>query len=148
MITIRQILESDAAEWLRMRQALWPEHTHAEFDEEMASMLANTEREAVFVAEWSPGKLCGLVEVSIHDAARGCHTNHVGYLEGWYVDPVWRRQGVGRKLVEAAEAWARLHGCLEMASDTTSEYPISPQAHTQLGYQEVEREYYYRKDLS
>jgi aminoglycoside 6'-N-acetyltransferase I len=89
--------------------------------------------------------LCGLVEVSIHSSAPGCHTDRIGYLEAWYVDPDWRGRGVGRELVARAEAWAKAEGCLEMASDTTPFYPLSPAAHAALGYEEVER--YFRKDL-
>ncbi|MCZ7571212.1 MAG: GNAT family N-acetyltransferase [Ardenticatenaceae bacterium] len=77
--------------------------------------------------------------------APGCRTDRIGYLEAWYVDPDWRGQGVGRRLVETAEARARSVGCREMASDTTPNYPLSPGAHAALGYQEVERSL--RKDL-
>jgi aminoglycoside 6'-N-acetyltransferase I len=62
------------------------------------------------------------------------------------VDPGWRGRGVGRALVQQAEAWARAKGCQEMASDTTPEYPLSPGAHAALGYDEVER--YFRKALA
>jgi aminoglycoside 6'-N-acetyltransferase I len=73
------------------------------------------------------------------------------------VDPDCRREGLGRRLVEAAEAWARSAGCREMASDTDPGYPLSPTAHAALGYQEVfaahappghqEGDRYFRKDL-
>ena len=85
--------------------------------------------------------------MSIREQAEGCQTDHIGYLEGWYVDEAWRQQGVGRKLVAAAEAWALAQGCTEMASDTTPEYPISPAAHAHLGYEEVTRTIHYRKVL-
>ncbi len=101
---------------------------------------------AAFVCERPDGKLCGLVEVSIRTSAPGCGTDHIGYLEAWYVDPDVRNHGVGRALVERAEVWARAEGCTEMASDTTPDYPLSPAAHAALGYAEVER--YFRKDLS
>ena len=60
-------------------------------------------------------------------------------------DPDWRGKGIGRALVAQVENWAREQGCVEMASDTTPFYPLSPQAHEALGYEEVER--YFRKDL-
>ncbi len=74
-------------------------------------------------------------------------TGPVGYVEGWYVDPAWRRRGVGRRLVEAAEAWARSRGCTEMASDTTSEYPDSPAVHRALGYSIARSCLCFRKEL-
>ena len=80
------------------------------------------------------------------NCAPGCTTDRIGYLEGWYVDPDWRHHGIGRALVQAAEAWAARQGCTEMASDTDPTYPASPPAHAALGYVEVQR--YFRKELN
>jgi aminoglycoside 6'-N-acetyltransferase I len=145
---VRTITEQDYDEWLRLRLALWPEPGHQvqELETEMAEIIADPEQ-PVFVAERAGASLCGLLEVSIRQEAEGCNTNHIGYLEGWYVDPDMRGKGVGRKLVEFAEKWARVQGCTEMASDTTSAYPLSPGAHAQLGYQEVRRTIHFKKDL-
>jgi GNAT superfamily N-acetyltransferase len=42
-----------------------------------------------------------------------CNPVHpVGYIEGWYVAPKYRRRKVGTKLVAAAEEWARDQGCV------------------------------------
>jgi aminoglycoside 6'-N-acetyltransferase I len=87
------------------------------------------------------------MEVALHDHAPGCNTTKIGYLEGWFVDPDWRRQGVGGRLVQAAEQWALAQGCTEMASDTNGGYPNSPAAHASLGYEEVGRDIFFRKVL-
>ena len=144
---IRSLQPDDAVEWLRLRHALWPDQTPAQNEQEMTDILANFDQMPVFVVERPDGGLCGLVEVAIHDKAPGCTTTKIGYLEAWYVDPGWRRQGVGRRLVEAAEAWAIAQGCTEMASDTDAGYPLSPTAHDRLGYQAVGREIFFRKVL-
>lgn len=145
---IRLLQPNDTVEWLRLRHALWPHQTPAQNAQEMGDIRANFAQMPVFVAEWSDGGLCGLVEVAIHDKAPGCKTTRIGYLEAWYVDPAWRRQGVGRQLVEAAEAWALAQGCTEMASDTNAGYPVSPTAHDRLGYAEVGRDIFFRKILA
>jgi aminoglycoside 6'-N-acetyltransferase I len=147
MIEIRPLCESDRLEWLRLRSALWPEDKAADLESEMDEIAARPGQAAVFVAQRSSGGLCGMMEVSIRDRAEGCRTQHVGYIEGWYVDPDVRRQGVGGRLVAAAEDWARAQGCQEMGSDTNSDYPLSPLAHQALGYQEVKRCIHFRKDL-
>ena len=51
------------------------------------------------------------------------------------------------KTEQAAEAWAMEQGCTEMASDTNTDYPLSPTAHDRLGYQEVGRDIFFRKVL-
>jgi len=144
-VIVRRLGEDDVAGWLRLRRALWPDQDPDELQREMEEIRADSEGQPVFVAEGPDGRLCGLLEVSIRSSAPGCTSDRIGYLEGWYVDPAWRNQGLGRRLVMAAEAWARAAGCREMASDTTPGYPLSPGAHGALGYQEVAR--YFRKDL-
>ena len=144
MVTIRSLRETDDVEWLRLRCALW-DYDVEEIRHEMALIRADLEQQPVFVAERPEGGLCGLVEVTIHTEAPGCDSGRIGYLEAWYVDPDYRQQGVGRRLVDAAEAWARSVGCREMASDTHVSYPLSPAAHAALGYQVVD--IYFRKDL-
>ena len=144
---IRPLQPEDHAEWLRLREALWPHQSDAQNAQEMTDILANFEQMPAIVAQRPEGGLCGFVEVAIHDKAPGCVTNKIGYLEAWYVDPDWRQKGVGRALAEAAEAWARAQGCTEMASDTDQGYPLSLTAHARLGYQEVARDIFFRKEL-
>lgn len=148
---IRSVQPADMEEWLRMRMALWPDSDPDKEVNEIKHFLADPPLpllpalHAAFVCPRPDTGLCGLVEVSIHTTAPGCQTDRIGYLEAWYVDPEFRGQGIGRRLVEKAEAWAREKGCQEMASDTNPFYPLSPGAHNALGYEEVER--YFRKEI-
>src|SRR5262249_19142141 len=101
----------------------------------------------VFVAERPAGGLCGFVEASIRPFAEGCTTRPVGYVEGWFVDPDMRRQGVGRRLGEAAEGGAAAPGCQEMASDALLANAVSHEAHEALGFEESGRLVHFRKRL-
>jgi aminoglycoside 6'-N-acetyltransferase I len=88
------------------------------------------------------------VEAGLRSHADGCDESHeVGYIEGWFVAQNWRARGIGRKLVAAAEDWARVHGCTEMASDTWIDNQTSQLAHQALGYEVVDRCVNYRKSL-
>jgi aminoglycoside 6'-N-acetyltransferase I len=145
---IRSLRDEDWSEWLRLRCALWPDDKPMMLEQEMIAIHANIDQEPVFVAERPGGRLCGMIEISIRDQAEGCQTHNVGYIEGWYVEPAWRRQGVGRRLVEQGEAWARAQGCIEIASDTTPAYPLSPAAHQRLGYEVVQQTTHFRKRLA
>ena len=94
----------------------------------MEEILA-TDSDEVFFAERLGGGVCGFLETAIRSRADGCERHPVGYIEGWYVDPDARRQGVGRALVEAAESWARSKGCRQMASEAELWNAVSHQVH-------------------
>lgn len=144
---IRRATAADTEEWLRLRLALWPQHSPQELLPEMEKLLA--ERwSPVFVAIRPGGGLGGFVEGGLRRYADGCESSPVGYIEGWFVDEDLRRQGVGRALIAALETWARQQGCLEMASDTWLENENSRAAHLALGYQESERLIHFCKPLA
>jgi aminoglycoside 6'-N-acetyltransferase I len=140
-----------------MRVALWPDDADtahaaevARFFARPASESAGLLPEAALVAATHEGDaevLVGFAELSRRPYAEGCVSSPVGFLEGWYVVPQYRRQGVGRALVRAAEAWARGLGCSEFASDTELENTASAAAHRALGFEEVEVIRCFRKDL-
>lgn len=143
-MTIRRLQPQDLPAYFRLRTALWPDSA-SDFELEVAQIL-QSDHQVGFVAE-QEGALVGFVEVSLRAYAEGCESSPVGYLEGWYVAPTHRKTGVGRRLVEAAEDWARAQGCTEMASDSEISNTQSHLAHARLGYQEVERIVCFRKPL-
>ncbi len=153
-VQVRPAYRTDRDEWVRMRTALWPDDEAGHAGEVDAFFAAGTFRWSesflswkVLVAERPAGGLCGFVEASIRPHVDGCATRPVGYVEGWYVDPDVRRQGVGRKLVEAAEGWAAGQGCREMASDAHLGNTVSHEAHKALGFVESQRLVHFRKRL-
>lgn len=144
---VRPLEERDISEWFRLRKLLWDESTDDEHKAEMLDIYEHRETQLVLVAEVSGGKLVGFLEASIRPFVEDCHSDHVGYLEGWFVEPEYRRHGIGRKLVRAAEVWARSKGCEEMASDAELGNETSLKAHLNLGYEETSRLVHLRKDL-
>lgn len=148
-MNIRPATRGDRDEWLRMRLSLYPDSTPDEVDEWLDSDGQGTLHVgvAVLVAERGDGRLAGFVEIGLRNYAESCVTTPVAYLEGWYVDPDVRRQGLGARLVRAAEDWAREHGLAELASDTQIDNAVSLRAHLALGFEEVERQICFRKTL-
>ncbi len=143
---IRRATPQDKSEWLRMRHLLWPKDDLAGLAAGMEAMLADPDA-PVFVAVRPDGKLGAFLEAAIRKYAEGCDTSPVGYLEGWFVDEDLRGQGLGGRLVAAAEDWARRHGLHEMGSDTWLDDEASLRAHSALGYHEVERLVHFAKRL-
>ena len=151
-VLIRPARPADAPALAALCFALWPDsplEEHArELDAKLGGQAGTTLPLTYFVAEARDGTLAGFVEVGLRSHADGCDPAHpVGFLEGWYVLPEFGRQGVGRRLIAAAEDWARFHGCQEMASDTWIDHELSQRAHDALGYEVVDRCVHFRKSL-
>ena len=144
---VRLIQEKDFSEWFRLRKNLWDESSDEEHRAEMMDIFEHIETQLVLVAETDTGKLIGFLEASIRPFVEDCHSDHVGYLEGWYVDGAYRQSGIGTILVQSAENWARKKGCEEMASDSEIGNDLSLKAHLNLGYEETSRLIHLRKDL-
>ncbi len=144
---IRPIVQEDSKNWVRMRCELWP-GVDAEHTRNVRRYFEGTLREpcAVLIAE-DDSEIAGFAELSIRAYAEGCDTEHVGYVEGWYVVPDARGRGVGRALIEASEAWAREQGCTELASDAELDNIASDRAHKACGFTETGQIRCYRKML-
>ncbi|KAA3609484.1 MAG: GNAT family N-acetyltransferase [Planctomycetota bacterium] len=148
MINFRVADQADGKVLLPLRQALWPEESEAEHRLEMEAILQGEflkRRWLVLLAEAHPEKVIGFAELSIRSRAPGCQSNQILYLEGWYVEAGYRRQGVGRRLVQAGERWGRTQGCTEFASDVEPENTVSAVAHRALGFVGTERAHTFRK---
>ena len=149
MFRVRPVSQADAAAWLQMRCALWPEDSESEHDAEIRRFLAGQLRDPlqVLLAVDDKDSPRGFAELSIRPHAEDCVTDHVAYLEGWYVEPESRRQGVGRALMRAAEDWGRAQGCSEFASDALLDNHVSAAAHRALGFEETVQIRCFRKAL-
>jgi aminoglycoside 6'-N-acetyltransferase I len=146
-VTVRQLQEADLDDWFRLRKMLWDETGDDDHKSEMIDILDHHESQLVLVADDGSGRLIGFLEASIRPFVEDCDTDHVGYLEGWFVEPSYRNEGIGRGLVAHAEEWAREKGCTEMASDAELGNDMSLAAHLRLGYNETSRLVHLRKEL-
>jgi aminoglycoside 6'-N-acetyltransferase I len=146
---VRHARPSDVQDWGVLRHALWPAESPDELAAEARTFFVDGDTlvEAVLLAESSDGTLLGFAELSLRPYAEDCRTSPVAFLEGWYVIPAARRQGVGRALVSAAEQWARDRGCHEFASDTELDNSMSAAAHRALGFEDAGAIRCFRKDL-
>lgn len=145
---IRALRESDLSEWLRLRKLLWDETLEDDHRDEMVDIIEHPDSQCVIVAESGEGSLIGFLEVSIRPFVEDCETDHVGYLEGWFVASDCRRQGIGADLVRHAEDWAKQKGCTEIASDAEVGNEVSLNVHTALGYDVTSRLVHLRKVLN
>lgn len=148
MANVRAAQPGDLDEWIRLRVALWPDDL-AEHRAAAERFFAGDRHEPaeVLLATDEKRHAIGFAELSIRNIVDSCSTRRVAYLEGWYVDPSVRRQGIGAALIAAAERWAVEQGCTEFGSDSLIDNQVSQLAHRALGFEESGRVVNFRKDL-
>ena len=104
--------------------------------------------EQVFVCDAGEGRLCGFISVSRRPRVEGIASGPVANIEAWFVERKKRRQGFGKKLMNAAEHWARLNGFSEISSDSQLERAASLAAHASLGFERTLALQFFRKPLA
>jgi aminoglycoside 6'-N-acetyltransferase I len=151
-ICVRPAQLSDRDQLARLRAALWPRSSAEEHARELEPILQGNAPGAMpeinLVAETTDGQLVGFLQADLRSHADGCDPSRpVGYIEGWYVAETFRHRGIGKRLLAAAEEWARSQQCVEMASDTWIDNELSQHVHETLGFEIVDRCVHYRKAL-
>jgi GNAT superfamily N-acetyltransferase len=99
---------------------------------------------AVFVAALASGEIAGWIGVFIF---RTVEADARAEISGLVVDHRVRSQGIGRRLLERAEEWAREKGC---AVASVRSNVIRERAHTfyeRQGYRHLKTQKSFRKDL-
>ncbi len=118
--------------------ALWPE---CKKEEELDNcyQLLSSEKDYCLLAN-QDDEYIGFIHISLrYDPVEGTTSSPVGYIEGIYILPACRRQGVGEEMVGMAEQWAVKTNCHEIASDTEIHNKVSIDFHQSLGFEEINR---------
>ena len=82
-----------------------------------------------------------------HDYVEGTDSSPVGYLEGIFVEEVYRNRGFAKELLKQCEAWAKDMGCTEFASDCELTNTGSLAFHMKMGFEEANRVICFTKKL-
>lgn len=133
--------------WIGMRTSLWPDCPEQESRLEANAYFAGGDLRMVLMA-FADEEPIGFAEISERNIVDGCPGGPAAYLEGWYVEPEFRQQGVGRTLIDAAMTWARETGYSHMGSDVELDNQISREAHEKLGFEDSGKVVRYARSLS
>lgn len=137
-ISIRAATDLDLDDLVEMALDLWPEEDEEDLQDALSTAIEAPD-EIAFVAVVD-GEPVGFATASIRsDYVEGSSGSPVGYLEGVWVDEDFRRRGLGRALVRAAEGWAGTEGCSEFGSDAYLEDLDSHAFHLSVGFEEAGR---------
>ena len=133
--------------WIACRARLWPEGAPTTHQNEAQRLIGGRTPFGAWLALAEEG-VVGFAEVLLRsDPVNGCETTPVGFLEGLWVEVAYRRRGIARLLIAAAEEWARGLGCRELGSDALIDNIPSHATHIAAGFTETERVVYFRKRL-
>lgn len=143
-INVRPLQRADVPAWVRMRSTLWPDCPAEESDAEIAAYWRGSDLKLILIA-MAADTAVGFAEISERNIVDGCDGGPAAYLEGWFVEPDFRRQGVGQSLIEAAMEWARARGYRYLGSDVELDNQISQSAHEALGFEETGRVVTYKR---
>lgn len=144
-MTIRQASTGDMTAVVALALLLWPGHDAKEM---AADLTGFAEAGGLLLLAEDEGTAIGFAQCGLrHDYVEGTHSSPVGYLEGIYVLPDCRHEGVARALVRACEARAGQQGCREFASDCTLENAQSAAFHRAVGFTEAARIICFTKEI-
>ncbi|HPF86744.1 MAG TPA: GNAT family N-acetyltransferase [Candidatus Limiplasma sp.] len=135
---IRQASRQDIRTVSLLARQLWPEHTLFELEAEYASLLSSDACAVFLFIEQSQPAAFAQCQLR-RDYVEGTHGSPVGYLEGVYVEPEYRRQGIAAELLRRCEQWAKAKGCAEFASDCELHNTDSLHFHLHAGFTEANR---------
>lgn len=106
--------------------------------------LAVDEDQTILVAEAPAGQVVGWVHVHGHHWLGGLSHARIA---GLVVDQSHRGRGIGKALVQAAEAWALERGYQEVVLNSNVVRERAHQFYRDLGYAVVKTQYQFRKGL-
>ncbi len=104
-------------------------------------LLSDQHAAVVVSAEASAQPLVGLVVVRLYDtpAEQLMQPRRRGHVETVVVAAARRRRGIGRRLLEAANDWARRQGAVEMVLTTWAGNEAADAFYERLGYRVLSR---------
>lgn len=144
-ILIRPAKEEEAYLAARLADRLWDADPDREA--EMAQIIRAEDSDILLAFHGE--QAVGFAQVGLrYDYVEGREGDGpVGYLEGVYVEEAFRRLDIARSLVKAAETWAWVRNCRQLASDCELHNEDSIRFHLGSGFEEAGRIVCFIKNL-
>ncbi len=108
------------------------------------SEMQDSNQCAVYVAETSKDQVAGWIGVYIF---RSVETERCAEISGLVVDQETRSRGVGKVLLDAAEGWARSHGCADISVRSNIKRERAHGFYKRNGYEWTKTQETFRKSL-
>lgn len=143
---IKRAAADDAFTVSSLAVKMWTDNSPEQLARELVQIISSDEA-AVFILEIN-GEAAGFAQCQLrHDYVEGTESSPVGYLEGIYIEPEYRRTGYAKQLLVKCEDWAKSMGCTEFASDCEADNDESLLFHLKSGFSEANRIICFAKKL-
>ena len=144
--SVRKSTGADVSTVAAMAGCIWHSAALEELEADFLETMDTPDAAVFLVLEGDT--VCGFAQCGLRrDYVEGTCSSPVGYLEGIYVKPEYRKMGCAKMLVTACEDWARAQGCEEFASDCELCNTQSLHFHLRIGFQEANRIICFTKKL-
>ena len=131
----------------KLASELWTNHSLDDLIKEFSELLSYNK--AYIVLQYVDALPIGFAQCQIrNEYVEGTETTPVGYLEGIYIKPNFRKCGYAKQLLKECEKWAKLKGCKEFASDCQLDNVESFKFHLSSGFSEANRIICFTKKLN
>jgi GNAT superfamily N-acetyltransferase len=140
-LSIRRAMKSDAEKLVHLTSLLGYPSSLQAIEARLARILASAE-DCLLVADDSSGELVGWIHGFLSQLLESDYRVEIG---GLVVDERYRRIGVGRRLVEGIEAWAKEHGAFELSVRCREERTESHKFYERLLFRQTKTQRVFRK---
>jgi len=141
--SLRNALESDAAELARLTSQLGYPTTEAVIRERLRSIL-RSHNDRLLVAVLPDRRLAGWIHGFLSQLLESNYRVEIG---GLVVDDQCRRHGIGRELVGQIEHWAREQGARELSVRCREERTESHRFYARLSFAHTKTQRVFRKPI-
>ncbi|HEM5051775.1 TPA: GNAT family N-acetyltransferase [Streptococcus suis] len=143
-MTIRAVNEQTLSIWASFASQVWQTN-----EQVLIEKFSNNEFPFEFLYYSQSEEPIAWISLSLrHDYVEGCQVGPVAYLEGIFISPNYRSQGIAKELLHFAEGWAKSRGIGQLGSDAELDNLLSQNFHIKHVFREVSRTVHYVRDLN
>ncbi len=140
---IKTVNEQTLSIWASFASQVWRTN-----EQELIEKFRNNKFPYEFLYFSSSEEPVAWISLSLrHDYVEGCQNSPTAYLEGIFIIPDYRSQGIGDKLLSFAISWAENSGISQPASDVEFDNQLSQNFRFKYGFREVGRTVHYVLEL-
>lgn len=143
-MTIRAVNEQTLSIWVSFASQVWQTK-----EQVLIEKFSNNGFPFEFLYYSQSEEPIAWISLSLrHDYVEGCQAGPIAYLEGIFISPNYRSQGISEELMHFAKGWAKSQGISQLGSDTELDNLLSQNFHIKHGFREVSRTVHYIRDLT